>query len=160
MAVYLQEIIYRSASVADIELLTALHEQGFANYWDTSAFNDFFAVAGTGAFVAEDTDKNGKNTAIGMVVVRVSHDQADIITIVVIPAYRRLGIARILMEKAMAEALKMGATQMFLDVEDGNNAALRLYENLGFTLLNRRKLYYRQKNGSYTDALVMKCKLA
>ncbi len=44
---------------------------------------------------------------------------------------------------------------MFLDVEDGNATAIQLYEQYGFTQIKRRKQYYRQKDGTFTDALVM-----
>ncbi len=95
-----------------------------------------------------------------MVVVRVTHEQADIITIAVRPEFRRRGLARELMRQSIEIAKSLGATELFLDVENGNTAALALYDTLGFSQISRRKLYYRQKDGSYTDALVMKCKLA
>ena len=149
----------RRGSADDSELLTSLHAEGFAHYWDASAFNDFFAVNNTQAFIAETIDANGK-IPLGMLVLRVTHEQADIITVAVRGDYRRRGVARMLLTRAIGEAVALGATQLFLDVEDSNSAALRLYQQFGFTQINRRKHYYRQKDGSYTDALVMTRKLA
>lgn len=140
----------REVTATDSPLLTALHAEGFAHYWDTSAFNDFFSVTGTVAIVAEID-----GTPVGMMVYRVVHEQADIITIVVRPAQRRHGLAQCLLQYALLASMAKGATQMFLDVEDGNIPAIQLYEKNGFSLINRRKLYYRQKDGSYKDALVM-----
>jgi [ribosomal protein S18]-alanine N-acetyltransferase len=144
----------RSASRLDADILTSIHAEGFSHYWDASAFNDFFSTDGTQALIAYR-----ESHPTGMVVYRVSGEQADIITIVVRAALRKQGIARALLACAMSGAKAMGAQAMFLDVEDGNIAALQLYLELGFTQINRRKLYYRQKDGSYTDALVMAGKL-
>lgn len=143
---------FRTVAASESDILTRIHAEAFANYWNPSDFNDFFAVGGTHALLAEIDHEPA-----GLVVVRVSGTQADIITIAIRPPFRRQGIARALMEQAIEIAKELGATDMFLDVEDGNTPALGLYESLGFSHLSRRKLYYRQKNGSYTDALVM-CK--
>lgn len=97
---------------------------------------------------------------VGMMVYRVVHEQADIITIAVRSQWRRKGLARILMDKALAQSRALGARSMFLDVEEGNIPAMGLYESLGFRQVNRRKDYYKQKDGSFTDALVMTCELA
>lgn len=145
----------RMVGPVESPMLVAIHRQCFPNYWDVDAFNDFFAIPGTFATVAEIGDDT-----VAMCVHRVQHEQADIITLAVLPGWRRRGLGRILLENAMKHALSMGADRMFLDVEDGNGAAKALYEAHGFSVINRRVHYYRQKDGSYTDALVMNCKLA
>jgi [ribosomal protein S18]-alanine N-acetyltransferase len=132
-----------------------IHAASFPNYWNSESFTNFFSVPGTFAFIAENAA-----TPAAMAVCRVQHEQADLITIAVSPPYRRQGIARLLMRKVMETAVSSGARTLFLDVEEGNQPALALYQGLGFAHLSRRKLYYRQKDGSFTDALVMKCKLA
>lgn len=135
--------------------MTYIHAEAFANYWNPSDFNDFFSVSGTHAILAEIDE-----TPVGMAVLRVAGEQADIITIAVRPQYRRHGLATTMMKQSIEKAVSLGADAMFLDVENGNTAAIALYAALGFTQLSRRKLYYRQKDGTYTDALVMTRKLA
>ena len=147
-------ILLRPVTSDQAELLTGIHRQCFTNYWNLDAFSDFFTVAGTYALVAESPFPKG------MMVYRMLYEQADIITIAVLPEHRRQGIARMLLAEAIRNATEKGCKHMFLDVEDGNNAAISLYEGFGFRHISRRKLYYRQKDGSFTDALVMKCKLA
>lgn len=52
--------------------------------------------------------------------------------VAVLPAFRRRGIARLLVEHAM-EAIQMhGGEKAILDVIDGNLPALHLYQNMGF----------------------------
>lgn len=160
------------------ELLTSIHRACFPHYWNVDAFNDFFSIQGTyallvhlqsppacggtqgGTFPPPTPPAGGRGEAIGMMVYRVQGEQADIITIAVLPEYRRQGLALALMEHATTHMQQLGVTSLFLDVEDGNTAAITLYEGLGFDFRRRRKLYYRQKDGSYTDALVMSKKIA
>lgn len=136
-------------------ILSKIHEECFPTYWNSDAFTGFFSVAGTRALVTDAADG-----IAGMIVWRVVGEQADIMTLAVLPPYRRQGMARLLVEQALAYAKNAGATTFFLDVEDGNTPAIRLYESYGFTVLRRRKLYYQKPDGSYTDALVMKKKIA
>jgi ribosomal-protein-alanine N-acetyltransferase len=146
--------VYRQVGPDSAETLAKIHEECFPTYWDQSAFNDFFAVAGTYAMLAEQ-----QGQAAGMIVWRLAGEQADILTLAVRPAFRRQGLARTLLAQALENLGAQGIQTLFLDVEDGNHAAIHLYEQAGFTHQRRRKLYYRQKDGTYTDALVMQRKL-
>jgi ribosomal-protein-alanine N-acetyltransferase len=147
----------RESSAQDSDLLAAIHRQCFPNYWNPDAFTDFFAVAGTFALLA--AAESPPHDPMGMVVYRTSFEQADIITLAVLPQWRRAGLGGMLLSAAMQQSLLRGCKTMFLDVEEGNVAALRLYEGFGFAHVSRRRLYYRQKDGSFTDALVMSKKL-
>lgn len=53
-------------------------------------------------------------------------------TVGVLPGYRRRGIARAVVEKALAFLKKRGAEKTWLGVINGNTPAQRLYESLGF----------------------------
>lgn len=70
--------------------------------------------------------------------------------------YRRMGVGRSLMEAAVDEAKFRGVAHVLLEVRASNEAALRMYKNLGFSLVGRRRDYYRLP---CEDALVMKLKL-
>lgn len=140
-------------------MLSAIHEECFPNYWDSRAFTNFFGIEHTRALLVETQMDDRQWIPVAMMVYRAVHEQADIITIAVRPAWRRRHLARKLMARAFAHAKKLGAKAMFLDVEENNAPALLLYGKLGFRQINRRKDYYKQKDGSYTDALVMTCPL-
>lgn len=147
-------MIIREGFSKDAEILADIHRDAFPNYWDSEAFTNFFSVAGTMALIAEGPQP------VGMIVCRLQFEEAEILTLAVRPGFRRKGIARLLLQEAMKRAVAFGSTKMFLDVEEGNIAAVQLYETHGFGQLRRRKQYYRQKDGSFTDALVMHRKLA
>ncbi|MEO7002337.1 MAG: GNAT family N-acetyltransferase [Ktedonobacterales bacterium] len=57
----------------------------------------------------------------------------EIANVAVLPAYRRRGIARQLVETAIVFAQKRGATSLALDVIADNLPAVTLYTSLGFT---------------------------
>lgn len=136
------------------EILTKIHIECFPRYWNRQAFTDFFSVENTFAILVENYDQ-----PVAMIVYRIVFEQADILTIAVLPAFRKKGIAKKLIGDALEHCKKLGAKKLFIDVEVGNEAALKLYENTGFKQISRRKLYYQQLDGSLTDSLVMSKKL-
>ena len=69
------------------------------------------------------------------------HAEAEIHTIGVDPAHRRLGIGRELLQGVLDVADGAGAT-VFLEVRTDNDAARALYEAEGFTVVGLRKRYY------------------
>lgn len=78
---------------------------------------------------------------------------ADIQTIAVAPNSRRGGLGRTLMLTLINEAMKRGATEVFLEVRADNPGAEQLYRALGFEQIAVRKHYYQPDN---VDALVMR----
>ena len=61
------------------------------------------------------------------------------------PAAARASAARCSCEAAMDASRSSGATQLFLEVEDGNEAALALYRSLGAVPVGQRPGYYRAR---------------
>lgn len=78
-------------------------------------------------------------------------EEAHILTIAVRPEYRGRGIGRWLLLHLIDEARQSGCSAIALEVRPSNEAALGLYEKLGFALIGRRKRYYPDKE----DALVL-----
>jgi GNAT superfamily N-acetyltransferase len=54
----------------------------------------------------------------------------------VLPTHRRLGVARALLASVRAAAIESGALRLALHTENDNDAALRLYSESGFVLVN------------------------
>lgn len=91
----------------------------------------------------------------GFAVVQVIADQAELLTIAVDPAARGQGIGTGLMTLVCEMAHARGAVELFLEVDATNAAARALYAKTGFTISGQRRNYYRRKDGTATDALVM-----
>jgi ribosomal-protein-alanine N-acetyltransferase len=79
-------------------------------------------------------------------------DEAHISTIAVRPDWRRQGIGRVLLEYALEQARTLGAELVTLEVREGNQAAIKMYQTFGFLIKGRRRGYYRDND---EDALVM-----
>jgi [ribosomal protein S18]-alanine N-acetyltransferase len=91
----------------------------------------------------------------GLALLRVTADEAEVLTIGVIPARRRQGIARALLVESMHQARALGVRAIFLEVGVWNRAARALYEAAGFKEVGRRRQYYA--NGE--DALILRATL-
>jgi ribosomal-protein-alanine N-acetyltransferase len=91
----------------------------------------------------------------GFVLARVAADEAEILTLAVVPSARRQGLARQLLLGAIARAVQLGAAAILLEVAEANTAARALYAGLGFTQVGLRRGYYAQG----MDALVLRLDL-
>ena len=72
----------------------------------------------------------------------ITSDTAEIESLAVAPEYRRLGVAKILLAELLARLLKRGATFILLEVRPSNKAAIRLYKEFNFQIVEREKNYY------------------
>lgn len=79
-------------------------------------------------------------------------DELHVNTIAVAPARRRQGLGLLLMRHVLAEAARAGAERATLEVRRSNEAALRLYEQLGFRVSAVRPRYYTRPE---EDALIL-----
>jgi [ribosomal protein S18]-alanine N-acetyltransferase len=94
---------------------------------------------------------------LGWAGVMVIGETAEILTVGVVPAARRRGIARTLVAALLAEAVRRGAREVFLEVRVDNQAARALYASEGFLDVGRRRGYY---DGGRIDAVTMRRELA
>lgn len=69
-------------------------------------------------------------------------DELHLLNVAVAPTERRRGIGRELVRDVIDYGRSNVAVKVLLEVRAGNDAALRLYEGLGFTVFNVRKRYY------------------
>ena len=126
----------------DVEALARLHADCFADRWSAAALRDLLAGPGVFAFAGPD----------GFILARAAGGEAEILTLAVAPPARRQGNARLLVQVAAAHAMGLGAGILFLEVATDNQAAIGLYDGLGFVSAGRRKAYYGAQ-----DAHVLKC---
>lgn len=133
---------------AQATTLAEIHRATFPlrETWSADAIAMQLALPGVFGFVAEEG---------GMLIARTAADQAEVLTVAVLPLLRRQGIGHALLHAAMAEARRRGAVTMMLEVGVNNLAARGLYELAGFVRVGQRRRYYADG----TDALVLQARL-
>lgn len=146
-------ITFREAINLDIPVLVSLERQLFLHDpWTLAQFKEEFAgVPKTRYFVVA---KNSDQEIVGYagVLAVAPGVTADILTIAVIPSYRRQGIAHeflLLLEKWSRDR---EAPAIMLEVAIDNLDAIALYESAGYEKISTRKDYY----GPALDAFVMR----
>ena len=146
---------WRPLRASDVAYVAALEAQIHAAPWTAGNFRDALA-AGYSALVGE---REGRIVAFG--VMMLAPFEAQLLNLSVVPDARREGLGTDLLLRFLADAVRMGAEQVFLEVRVGNAAAIALYEREGFVRVARRVSYYPPgPNGDREDALVMRCRLA
>jgi ribosomal-protein-alanine N-acetyltransferase len=118
--------------------------------WNAAEFAGLLAEKGT-ILIAESP---------GFLLARTILDEAEILTLAVLPNYRRHGIATCLLDRFTACATDRGVTTVFLEVAADNHAALALYSRAGFTQTATRKSYYSRSDGNRVDAVILSLSLA
>jgi [ribosomal protein S18]-alanine N-acetyltransferase len=93
---------------------------------------------------------------LGWAGIRILDAEAEILTVGVVPAARRAGIARRMLDVLLAEAIRRGAAEVFLEVRVDNAAARALYLREGFEEIGIRRGYY---DAGRVDAVTMRKEL-
>ena len=83
-------------------------------------------------------------------------DEAEIASVCVDPAYRRLGGGTKLLQTLLRQARLSGAQNVYLEVRASNQAAQELYRGAGFECIGVRKRYYTNPS---EDAVLMRCNI-
>lgn len=81
-------------------------------------------------------------------------DEANLLLMAIDPAQQGQGLGYQLLEASVV-MLKNNPVQIFLEVRESNQAAIKLYEKSGFHQIDLRKNYYPNANGSREHAIIM-----
>jgi ribosomal-protein-alanine N-acetyltransferase len=91
--------------------------------------------------------------AVGFTIGRVSVDEkalaGHILTLDVLPAQRRRGIGRKLLQELEDIFAEKNIREIYLEARVDNVAALRLYETMGYEKIGKLKNYYGDTHGVY-----------
>lgn len=95
-------------------------------------------------------------TIVGFAVTAITADVAELLSVAVVPASRRHGVARQLLAAVLHELRGSTLQELWLEVRVSNDPAIRLYRFFGFEETGRRLRYY---SDPVEDALLMRLKL-
>ncbi len=147
--------IVEPAAQRDAARLAQLHGASFHRGW------------GEGEFETMLTERNtlvhrlrlGRKV-IGFAVSRMAADEAEILSIAIDAGQRGRGLSRNLLLTHLGHLAGRGVRSIFLEVEENNQPARRLYEWAGFAVIGRRERYYQQPGGEQLNALLMRRELS
>ena len=94
---------------------------------------------------------------VGFIISRIAAGEAEILSVAVARAQQGRGLARRLLDLHLRRLAGLGVRAVFLEVDDDNAPARRLYARSAFRQVGRREGYYsRPGNASATAALVLR----
>lgn len=143
------------AALRDAAAIARLHAASFQRGWSENEIERLL----TDRSVITHRAMIGGNFA-GFIMSRFAADEAEILSVAVASKYRGRSIARSLLRHHLGRLMAFGVRTVFLEVEEGNVAALKLYRRAGFVEAGRRKGYYPKDSGKAASALVLRRDLA
>jgi len=143
------------AGPRDAAALAAIHSASFRRGWSESEFEHLLAEKN---IIAHRAMAGGN--IVGFIMSRLAAEEAEILSIAVSIYRRGRGLGRNLLDLHLRRLAALGVRSVFLEVEDGNRAARKLYARAGFTEVGRRPGYYPQDNGKTGTALVLRRDIA
>ncbi|MFN7952945.1 MAG: ribosomal protein S18-alanine N-acetyltransferase [bacterium] len=140
----------------DLDEVLVVEARALKGAWSRVHFVEELESPLGACYVARGPERRG-SPVLGFAVVRVVGDECEVLTIAVDPRFRRRGVGRALLERALADAARRGARKAHLEVRASNHAARGLYLLLGFSERGLRPRYYAHP---VEDALLMTADLA
>jgi [ribosomal protein S18]-alanine N-acetyltransferase len=139
------------ASVRDAAAFAALHARSFARGWSEDEFERLLADRQ----VVAQRAMAGSALA-GFILSRMAAGEAEILSVAVARRFQNRGLGRRLLHLHLQRLTGLGVGALFLEVEEENRPALRLYERAGFREVGRRAGYYVKPTGAPVAARVLR----
>ena len=143
--------VIEPATLRDAPTLAQLHGASFHRGWGEGEFEGMLTERNT----LVHRLRSGRKV-IGFAVSRMALDEAEILSIAVAASHRGRGLSRNLLLTHLGHLAGRGVRTVFLEVEENNQAARRLYDGAGFAVTGRRERYYRQPGGEQLNAVLMR----
>ena len=131
----------------DAVAIAALHAASFRRGWDE---DEVYRLLVDGAVLTHRAMI--RRTLVGFIMSRLAADEAEILSVAIAPARRGRGLSRPLLDFHLRSLAGRAVRTVFLEVDEHNAAARRLYARAGFREVGRRAGYY----GSGAAALVLR----
>ena len=143
------------ATPADAPVIARLHSHSFRGGWSEDEIERLIADRS----VLTQRARTGRGLA-GFIMSRHAVGEAEILSVAVAREQRGRGIAQRLLISHLGRLMALGAHAVFLEVDEDNVPALRLYRRAGFREVGRRPGYYAGRDGRPANALILRRDLA
>lgn len=146
------EFNIRKATIDDIVGLKELEKSCFD---ETIRENfEFVLLSSSHIIYLCEAKSQDEKKIVGYAGASISYEQGDILSVCVHENYRKRSMAYVLMDTLISTLRDLKVEKLFLEVEEGNIPAIKLYEKLGFNKISERKNYY-----GYKSAIIMQKEL-
>ncbi len=139
----------RRLELRDLAEIERIERESYATPWSRSMFAGELSKASSVCLGALDDDEE---TLVGYLIVSRYVDAWHVMNIAVDPARRRAGVAVAMLERLFELTVGDGRRGYTLEVRVSNQAAINLYQRLGFQPRGIRRGYYTDNR---EDALIM-----
>ncbi|HEU5017393.1 MAG TPA: ribosomal protein S18-alanine N-acetyltransferase [Pseudolabrys sp.] len=139
------------ATVRDAAGIAALHGSAFRRGWGEEEVENLLVDR---QVCAHRATIGGR--LAGFIMSRRASDEAEILSVAVARARRGHGLARRLLDLHLRRLAGHGVRSVFLEVDEHNAPAVRLYRGCGFREVGRRPNYYAANGGTASAALVLR----
>lgn len=145
------EPMLSEASSRDAAAIAPLHAASFRRGWSEQEVEGLLIDRTVIAHRAMAGSK-----LVGFIMSRQVEDEAEILSVAVTSARRGRGLASNLLTLHLRRLAGLGARTVFLEVDENNKPALRLYDRAGFRAISRRPNYYSSPGAKPAAALVLR----
>jgi ribosomal-protein-alanine N-acetyltransferase len=140
-------VTIRAMGQIDLDDILEIEGLSFISPWTRGMFEETICSP-----IARNLVLEKDNKVIGYIMLYSVEDEAHIMNIAIHPVHRRKGFGIYLVNHVIKDCSSDGITDFFLEVREGNRGAQDLYRTLGFSVIGKRKGYYRETG---EDAYVM-----
>jgi ribosomal-protein-alanine N-acetyltransferase len=160
MSPYSHVIAYHALQEEDLEALSALEAMTNPVPWSRALFAAELEQPQTCTWILGWMQEAGlglmpmgsKGLLVSMGGFWKAVDEAHITNIAVHPNFRRQGLGASLMKELLRHAASLGCLRATLEVRQGNQSAISMYESQGFERVAMRPRYYPD---TLEDALIL-----
>ncbi len=145
------EPAFSEAGPRDAAALATLHAAAFRRGWSEDEFERLLLDRS----VIAHRVMIGRTLA-GFILSRLAGGDAEILSVAVAGARRGRGLGHKLLDLHLRRLAGLGAIAVFLEVDEDNVPARRLYERAHFRSVGRRPAYYARGGEPPANALVLR----
>ncbi len=145
------EPVLSEASSRDAAAIAALHGVSFRRGWSEQEVDGLLLDRHV---ISHCATSGGK--LAGFIMSRLVEDEAEILSVAVAARAQGRGLARNLLTLHLRRLAGLGARAVFLEVDEHNAPAIKLYDRAGFREVSRRANYYQSAGAEPAAALILR----
>jgi ribosomal-protein-alanine N-acetyltransferase len=145
------EPVLSEASSRDAAAIAELHGVSFRRGWSEQEVDGLLLDRHV---IAHRATSGGR--LAGFIMSRVVEGEAEILSVAVTARAQGRGLARNLLTLHLRRLAGLGTRAVFLEVDEHNAPAIKLYDRAGFREVSRRANYYQSAGAKPAAALILR----